>query len=109
MIEHKDHTMAIKTALSKGDFTEILSNYRLGEYTESKTFITGTVQTNFLLQTTQGKFAFRYYENRSQGSVRFEAHLVTYLKGKHYPCPAPFKNKHGEFVGIYGSKPYVIF
>lgn len=101
--------MAVKTKFSKGDFINILSNYDLGEYKDSKSFTTGVVQTNFLLQTTKGKFVFRYYENRSTDSVLFESNLIKYLKDKNYPCPAPFKSKHGKFVGIYKEKPYVIF
>jgi Ser/Thr protein kinase RdoA (MazF antagonist) len=101
--------MAVKTKFSKNDFINILSNYDLGEYKDSKPFTTGTVQTNFLLQTTTGKFVFRYYENRTKDSVLFESSLIKYLKDKNYPCPAPFKNKHGKFVGTYKEKPYIIF
>ena len=89
---------------------EILLNYDLGEYTDSKVFTSGTVQTNILVQTTKGKFVFRYYgKNRSEKSVLFESNLVKYLKDRDYPCPAPFANKHGKFVGVYNKKPYVIF
>lgn len=101
--------MAAKTNFSKNDFVEILSNYDLGECKESKPFTTGAVQTNFLLQTTKGKFVFRYYENRLKDSVLFESDLIKYLKDKKYPCPAQFKNKHGKFVGTYKEKPYIIF
>lgn len=101
--------MAVKTKFTKNDLTEILSNYDLGEYKGSKPIIAGAVQTNFLLQTTKDKFVLRYYENRSKESVLFEANLIKYLKDKKYPCPAPFKNKHGKFVGVYNGKPYVTF
>jgi homoserine kinase type II len=101
--------MAAKSALSRDDFTEILSNYALGEYRASQPISAGTVQTNFLLQTTKGEFVFRYYENRSSKSILFEINLIRYLRNKHYPCPAPFKNRHGSYVNIYNAKPYVMF
>lgn len=101
--------MVVKTIFSKKDFTDILSNYNLGEYKDSRLFTTGAVETNYLLQTTKGKFVFRYYENRSKNSVLFESGLIKYLKDKNYPCPAQFKNKHGKFVSIYKEKPYSIF
>jgi Ser/Thr protein kinase RdoA (MazF antagonist) len=101
--------MVVKTDFSKEDFSEILSNYELGEFQAAIPFSKGSVQTNLLLETGKGKFAFRYYENRSEGSVLFESNLIRYLKDKNYPCPAPFPNKRGKFVGIYHSKPYVIF
>jgi homoserine kinase type II len=101
--------MVVKTEFSKSELMEVLSYYSLGEYQDSKPFATGTVQTNLLLQTTKGEFVFRYYENRSKDSVLFESNLIKYLKDRHYPCPAPFKNKRGKFVGTYNNKPYVIF
>lgn len=101
--------MAVKTSFSKADFTNILSDYNLGKYKKSRPFTTGAVQTNFLLETTRGKFVFRYFENRSINSVLFESNLIRYLKDKNYPCPAHYKNKHGKFVGMYKNKPYIIF
>ncbi len=101
--------MAVKTKFSKNDFTKILSDYGLGEYKSSKPFTTGTVQTNFLLQTTKGKFVFRYYENRSENSVLFESDLINYLNDRNYPCPAQFKNKYGKIVCTYRNKPFIIF
>lgn len=101
--------MAVKTKFSINDFNKILSNYDLGNYKKSKPFKMGAVQTNLLLETTEGRFVLRYYENRSKDSVLFESNLIKYLRDKNYPCPAPFKNKHGKFVGTYNNKPYVIF
>ncbi|GHO84806.1 homoserine kinase [Dictyobacter formicarum] len=101
--------MAVKTTFSAQEFREILSYYNLGEYQGFTPISHGSVQTNFFLQTTQGRFVFRYYENRSIGSVLFESHLIQYLKGQQYPCPALLLNRQGEAVGIYREKPYIIF
>jgi homoserine kinase len=101
--------MAVKTKFSKNDLVKILSNYNLGEYKNVTPFTGGTVQTNLLMETTKGKFVFRYYENRSKDSVLFESNLMKYLKDRKYPCPAPFRNKKGKFVTIYNKKPCVFF
>ncbi len=101
--------MTVKTPFSHHDFASILSQYDLGTYTQSEAVRHGTVQTNFFIRTTQGKFVFRYYENRAQESVLFESQLLVYLTERHYPCPAPFKNAQGTYVGMYHNKPYVIF
>ncbi len=101
--------MAVKTDFTKDEIIKILSNYNLGNFIDFKPITKGTVQTNFFLQTTKGRFIFRYYENRPKNSVLFEANLIKYLKDKKYPCPAPFKNKNGKIVGIYNKKPFIIF
>src|SRR5262249_8678098 len=101
--------MAAKTEFSKDELVAILSNYNLGEYKDAQSLAIGTVQTNFLLQTTKGKFVFRYYENRSKDSVLFESDLIKYLRGKNYPCPMPISNNRGRSVGLYNQKSYIIF
>lgn len=100
--------MAVKTSFADEDFVEILSRYDLGTYVRASAIQEGTVQTNYYLQTTQGRFVFRYYENRSRESVLFERDLLLYLTACHYPCPAPFENAQGEYVGMARNKPYVI-
>ncbi len=101
--------MAIKTTFSQNDFNWIISQYDLGELVQAEPIPQGTVQTNYLLHTTQGKYVFRYYENRSRESVLFECDVLSYLQAHHYPCPAPIKNQNGTYVGIYQEKPFAIF
>lgn len=99
----------VKTEFSKDELAKILSDYNTGELILVEPFTGGSVQTNYLLQTTKGKFVFRYYENRPLKSVLFEVNLIRFLKGKNYPCPAIFKDKHGKYVGNYNQKPYALF
>ncbi|MBI5712567.1 MAG: homoserine kinase [Chloroflexi bacterium] len=101
--------MAVKTSFSQYDFISILPQYELGTYIRSEPVTQGAVQTIFSIHTTQGKFVFKYYENRSIESVRFESLLLAYLKKHNYPCPAPFKDVQGIYVGLYHNKPYMFF
>src|SRR5689334_3467965 len=99
--------MAVKTEFTKNDFIRILSKYDLGELQDFTPIAQGTVQTNVILETTKGRFVLKYYENRSFGSVLFEAEVMKYLNDKHYPCPRIFSTKQGEYVGTYNEKPYI--
>jgi homoserine kinase type II len=101
--------MAVKTSFIHADFVVILSQYDLGAYMDSAAIQQGTVQTNYFLQTTQGKFVFRYYENRSRESVLFESDLLAYLTEYDYPCPTQIKNTQGTYIGEYRNKPYILF
>ncbi len=101
--------MVVKTTLTRDDFVNVLAHYDLGTYTQSDAIPQGTVQTNYVLQTTQGTYVFRYYENRSRGSVLFESDLLAYLTAHHYPSPPQVKNTQGRYVGTYRQKPYIIF
>lgn len=102
--------MAVKTTFSEHDAIDILALYNLGEYVHFAPFTHGSVQTNVFLQTTTQPCVLRYYEQgRTVNSVLFEVNFLAYLKHKHYPCPAPLRNKHGRYAGIYNAKPYVLF
>jgi homoserine kinase type II len=96
-------------ALSINDLETVLSNYTLGEVRDVQAFSTGTVQTNLLLTTTQGKFVLKYYTRRSLDSVRFEANLIHYLRQRDFPCAGAFRNRQGTWVSLYDDKPYIIF
>lgn len=98
------------TNFSINELSAILLDYDLGELLKSKIFSGGSVQTNIMLQTTMGKFVFRYYrQDRLKESVLFETNLCNYLKKNNYPCPAPLKDKFGRYVGTCNNKPFVIF
>lgn len=101
--------MAVKTSFTPDDFAAILSHYDLGAYGDSAAIQQGTVQTSYRLQTSQGTFVFRYYENRSGESVLFESDLLAYLAARRYPCPVQVRNSQGATVAMYRGKPYVIF
>jgi homoserine kinase type II len=101
--------MAVKTHFSAQDFRAILSQYSLGTYLSSAPIAAGTIQTNYFLETTQGKYVFRCYENRTADSARFECLVLAYLKKRHYPSPYPLKNRRGSYVGEAQQKPYVLF
>lgn len=101
--------MAVKTNFTKKVFQEILNNYNIGDFKESKPFKAGYVQTNILIKTTKGKFVLRYYENRTKKRVDFEAKLLTFLSDKKYPIAKPIPNKNNNFIGIFNKKPFIIF
>ena len=101
--------MAGHADILQAPIASILANYDLGRCRSAKPFAHGTVQTNLLLRTATGRFVLRYYGNRSRHSVLFEIDLIRYLSDRHFPCPAAFPNRNGEYIGTYDGYPYVIF
>lgn len=101
--------MSVKTRFTHKDFRSILAEYAVGAYTYSEAIQQGTVQTNYLVGTTQGKFVLRYYEVRSKESVLFESDLLAYLTQHQYPCPRQVENLQGAYVGDYRGRPYMLF
>ena len=100
--------MVVKTNFSSQDFNQILTKYDLGKIISSEPVSQGTVQTNYLIKTTQGRYVLRYFENRTKESVLFECSLLTFLNKHKYPSPNPFKTKQGDCVGSHLGKPFMI-
>lgn len=95
--------------LSRDELEQLLQNYKLGSLVDFRLFNRGTVQTNVFIQTALGPYVLRHYGNRTRESVLFETDMLRYLKVNHFPCPAPYANVHGDFVGTFEMKPYVVF
>jgi len=100
--------MTVNTVFSKADLSTIISDYGLGKMTKLSPFKSGTVQTNIKLETTKGKYVFRYYETRSEKYALFEINLLEYLSKHSYPSPKPVKNKTGKYIGNFKGKSFVI-
>jgi homoserine kinase type II len=101
--------MAVKTQFSADELRAVLSSYDLGEYVDSQGFDRGADQTNIRIITSQGTYAFRYYEKRPEGYVRFEIGLLHFLGDKSYPCPTPIQRKDGGYFGQHSGKIYALF
>lgn len=101
--------MGAKTPFTKEELRRLLANYTLGHYQNHQPFEQGADQTNLLVITTTGQYAFRYYEKRSMNYVLFEIDLLHYLARCSYPCPAPLKNMQGSSLGVYHHKPFAFF
>lgn len=101
--------MAAHTRFSETQLRSILSGYEVGSFVRAKPFSAGYVQTNIRITTTRGRFVLRYYENRSEESVSFEADLLEHLFRHEYPCAQPIKRSDGGVIGSYAGKPYILF
>jgi homoserine kinase type II len=102
--------MAMLSSFTSADVAQLLADYDLGAFRGLRRFTAGSVQTNLLVTTTQGRYVLRHYaRNRSFDSARFETRITHYLRGRGYPCPAPLRRWRGGFVGVYREKPYAVF
>jgi homoserine kinase type II len=97
--------MARKTEFSEDDFGAILLRHSIGDFVDVQPIARGSVQTNYVVRTTEGKFIFKCYENRTEKSAQFEIDLLWYLKQYDYPCPVPIDTE----VGRVKDKPYAFF
>lgn len=98
-----------KGNLKEEDFKEILLNYNLGELKSFQIIKNGTVQTNYLVVTDEGKFVLRLYSFRKIESIKFEINLINYILKRKFPTAFPMKGKNNKYINFYKDNPYVFF
>lgn len=96
--------MAVFTKLSASEFSDIVSQYSIGQYVTSVGIAQGIENTNYFLDTkkdgTIHRYIFTIYEGRVDvDNLPFYMHLQEELHKNGYPCPTPIKNKQGEYIG----------
>jgi Ser/Thr protein kinase RdoA (MazF antagonist) len=98
-----------KNKLSIEDIKEIVSKYDIGEYKKHSFFTEGSVQINICIETSEGKYALKYYRNRNYEEVSLEVEYLNYLHENDFISPCPIPNKTREYAGVFEENPYVLF
>ena len=95
--------MAVYTRLSNDEIAAFLARYNVGELVSATGIAEGIENTNYLLQTQEGKFSRRYiltiYEQRVDASeLPFFLDLTEYLAVRDIPCPRPLHANDGKII-----------
>ena len=102
--------MAVYTKLSENDLREFFSKYNLGKLLNYEGMQEGIENTNYFIQTDNGKFILTVYEKRvEEKDLPFFVGLMKNLFDANFPSPKPIINKNGNYVTeIYEKKAAVV-
>jgi len=91
--------MAVYTKLSKNQLEDFFSKYNLGQLITFKEIKEGIENTNYFIQTKNGKFILTVYEKRvDEKDLPFFMSLMRNLYDKNFPSPEPIINKNGNYI-----------
>ena len=91
--------MAIYTKLSFKEVSNILKSYSLGNLKNLKGIKEGIEYTNYLLNTTNGKYILTIYEKRvNTKELPFFINLMSHLSSNKIICPKPISNNSGLYI-----------
>ena len=89
--------MAVYTHVSDAALAAFLSDYALGEAVTFKGIAEGVENSNYFLETTQGKYILTLFEKRVRAEdLPFFVDLKQHLAAKHFPCPLPIAGRDGD-------------
>ena len=91
--------MAVFTKLSSREVKAIVNSYNFGVLKKYNGIKEGIENTNYLIQTTKGKFILTIFEKRvRKKDVPFFVKLMQQVDQKKFLCPKPLINKKNQSI-----------
>ncbi|WP_338425384.1 homoserine kinase [Sphingopyxis kveilinensis] len=91
--------MAVYTHVEPDDLAALVARYDIGTVVSCKGIAEGVENSNFLLETTHGRFILTLYEKRvSEGDLPFFVDLLDHLATHDCPVPAMIRDREGVAI-----------
>lgn len=91
--------MAVYTHVDPDDLATLVARYDIGTVTSCKGIAEGVENSNFLLETSGGRYILTLYEKRvSEGDLPFFVDLLDHLADKACPVPAMIRDREGTAI-----------
>ena len=98
--------MAVYTEVADDDLAHFTAGYDLGEVVSCKGIAEGVENTNYLVQTTAGRYILTLYEKRvARADLPFFLGLMEHLAKAGIVCPTPLQDRHGAMLGELNGRP----
>lgn len=101
--------MAVYTLVTLEDIARLLASYPIGEAITLQGISEGVENSNYFLETTQGRYILTVYEKRvKKEDLPFYLGLMSHLAGKGIKCPLPVADCQGNYLQDIQGKPAAI-
>ena len=101
--------MAVLTAIDEDDAQTLLRAYGKGVLRTLEGIAGGSVNSNFALETEQGRVFLRLYEEQDRAGAERETAMLGRLAAAGVPTPPPLQRVDGGFVSVVRGKPAALF
>ncbi|MGD0525739.1 MAG: homoserine kinase [Polyangiaceae bacterium] len=101
--------MAVLTAIDQSDARTLLGAYGRGPLRALEGIAGGSVNSNFVLETEQGRVFLRLYEEQDLAGATRETAMLGRLAAKGVSTPAPLRRVDGALVSVVRGKPAALF
>lgn len=98
--------MAVYTPLTEPELRGFLAQYDLGELVAWKGIAEGVENSNFMVETAQGKFILTLFEKRTKlEELPYFLHLMEWMHERGVICPLPVRSREGRALHALKDKP----
>ncbi len=97
--------MAVYTHLGAEELARLIAEYDVGQLVSAKGIAEGVSNSNWLVETTQGRFILTMYERRiDTGDLPFFLGLLDHLAERDCPVPATIHDRSGGLYRLIDGK-----
>ncbi|MES2033955.1 MAG: homoserine kinase [Pseudomonadota bacterium] len=98
--------MAVYTDISDEELSGLLADFDIGEAVAFKGIAEGVENSNFLLETTKGRYILTLYERRVKADeLPYFLDLMTWLADHDFPSARPVADREGRTLKTVRDKP----
>jgi homoserine kinase type II len=98
--------VAVYTDISDSELEAFLTDYDVGKATAFKGIAEGVENSNFLLETDQGRYFLTIYERRVKADeLPFFLDLLTWIAHRGFPSATPIADREGRTLKTLRGKP----
>ncbi len=100
--------MSVYTSVTTDQLEHFLKRYQLGKAIEFKPIAAGITNSNYYLDTGEGRFVLTLYEHMSDDELEYVLSLQCHLAANGVRCAEPLADRRGELFSSLNNRPTAI-
>jgi homoserine kinase type II len=97
--------MSVYTTVNQSELEEFLSGFNAGSLVKFEGISAGIENTNYFVDTTDGRFVLTIFESLGFNELPFFLDLMAHLAESHVPSAHPIANSNGDYLSTLKQKP----
>lgn len=97
--------MSVYTTVPREALVAFLASHGAGELIAYQGIADGVENTNYFVDTSDGRFVLTVFERLEPGALPFYLGLMAHLAAAGVACPAPVADRHGALSALLCGKP----
>ncbi len=100
--------MSVYTTIEENELKSFLSNYAVGELVDYQGISDGIENTNYFVNTNQGRFVLTIFEQHSFEEMQYYLNLMHHLADHDVPSANPVADNQGNYLSHFKNKPIAL-
>lgn len=97
--------MSVYTLIDSAQLSEFLTAYDLGELVDFEGISAGIENTNYFVDTTEGRFVLTLFEHHSAQELGYFLNIMAFMAEHAIPTAHPKADKQGQYLRTLAGKP----